>query len=125
MEINEMDSYVKQQIQECYNEMYDYVFDFEMPEDGEDENFTYLKNEIEKRQISIPKDLYEKINSFIDKEFLPLANGEAFEGMVSAIENDSEESEIGAQYLWAIIQRRNALKEFGMKELYPLLVENS
>lgn len=119
-----MDSYVKQQIQECYNEMYDYVFDYEMPEDGEDENFTYLKNEIEKRQISIPKDIYEKINAFIDKEFLPLANGEAFGNMVSAIENLSEANEIGAEYLWAIIQRRNALKEFGMKELYPLLVEN-
>ncbi len=118
-----MDIFVKQQIQECYNEMYDYVFDFEMPEDGEDESFTYLKNEIGKRQISLPKDIFDKINDFIDKEFLPLANGEAFDDMVDAIENASEDSEIGAKYLWAIIQRRNALKDFGMKELFPLLVE--
>ena len=114
--------FTKQQIQDCYNEMYDYINDFEMPEDGEDENFSYMRDEIEKRQISIPEDIYVEMEKFIDKELAPLSNGEAFKGMMDAIKKDSEESEIGAQYLWALIQRKKALTEFGKRVLYPAMM---
>jgi hypothetical protein len=121
-----LSDFTKQQIQECYNEMYDYVTNLDSDEDDfdpddfddedefdddEDENydFMYMVREIEKREISIPEDIYKKICDFVKEKLAPTSVPDKTAGFI-----------YGNQ---ARVQCENALKEFGKKELYPLLTE--
>lgn len=122
-----LSDFTKQQIQECYNWMYDYVADLdsdddaydpdddfdedEFDDDDEDENydFMYMVREIEKREISIPEDIYKKICDFVKENLAPTSVPDKNTGFI-----------YGNQ---ARVQCENALKEFGKKELYPLLTE--
>ena len=121
-----LSDFTKQQIQDCYNEMYDYVTNLDSEDDvfdaddeyeedefddDEDENydFMYMVREIEKREISIPEDIYRKICDFVKENLAPTATPDKTAGFI-----------YGSQ---ARVQCENALKEFGKKELYPILTE--
>ncbi len=126
-----LSDFTKHQIQECYNEMYDYVTNLEPDNDDfddedefdedefdegeEDENydFMYMVREIEKREISIPEDIYKKICDFVREKLAPM----------SAMDKSGYGYGTAEKYTQARVQCENALKEFGKKELYPLLTE--
>jgi len=113
----------KQHIWECYNVIFDYLKNFEpVDEDEEDSEFMFMMDEIEKRSVCIPEDIYNKIDEFVTDNIIPLSSGEAFDDMQDAIDEGSDDQEITAKYMWAIMQRQNALREFAKKELYPLLI---
>ncbi len=74
--------------------------------------------------ISIPKDVNKKMVDFAEKELKPLSTGEAFGNMLVVMSDEDGEMELARQCLSEIMKRKEALFEFGMKELYPLLIEN-
>ncbi len=127
--MTKLSDFTKQQILDCYNEMYDYVMSFDPVEedfdiddfdddddmdDDDDENFdyVYMIREIEKREICIPEDIYNKIYSFAKDKLSAMNERDAFHA-----------SNIDREYFFeARKQFENALKEFGKKELSPLLM---
>ncbi len=119
-----LSDFSKQQIQDCFNEMYDYINDYEIPDEDGDDSYAYLQSELEKCIISIPKDIYQKIIDFAEKELKPLSTGEAFGDMLVVMSDEDGEIELARQCLSEIMKRKEALFEFGRNELYPLLTEN-
>ncbi len=125
-----LSDFTKQQILECYVEMYDFVMSFEPvsediddidlfdtddeEDDDEDSSFDYdyMIHEIEKKEICIPEETYNKIIGFAKDKLSQMTFREVF-----------RDSNADREYfLEARKQFENALKEFGKTELYPLLV---
>ena len=120
-----LSDFSKQQIQDCYSEMLEFVQGFSELDDVDEEDncpkFDKMCLEIEKREVSIPEDIYKKIDDFLKTKIVTMVNGDDIDKL--AEKNTGDEEENNANYLKYRFERERELKKFGKEELYPFLIE--
>lgn len=126
-------NFVKENIKKAYELIADYL----MSEEVEDENaYCEMLAEVEKLEIAIPKEIYVKIKNFIDMyvdqiiydtdEFFADMHTEEFgywdDEHCFHLKNEDATLKFCCMFMEKLLDIRNKLQEFAMKELYPILV---
>lgn len=125
----------KQQVLKCYGMMMDFVAD----EETTVAKLYKLQNGISRRRVGIPKEVYEKITSFVEDSLAPMVDNEEFEDWCYdcsvcgqyTTEGDfvhityNEKQNFEERYAELLFERLRMVEAFGMKELYPALTGDS
>lgn len=124
-------NFIKKSVKMAYDLMYDYV----NGEDIENENtYCKMRSDLRKLRISIPRKIYEKIEEFADKNLEPIIYDDTYWDFMKKdelgyidengsfhLKNEEATFEYMGMFLTKTIEIGDALEEFGMKELYPVL----
>lgn len=131
--MGKVSNFSKQQILDCYGMMIKFV-------SGKEEillqELYTLEAKIAKRRISIPKDIYDKIISFVDVNLAPLIDERRYhwctEEECGQYDHDGnfvqmtyeQKRNYDERRLELFYERLRLVEEFGMRELYPVLTND-
>lgn len=123
--------FTKKNIMKCFNRMLKCV---ERRNLGNEEVYLKMCIAIQKRQVALPKDIYKKMNDFVEQNLKPIVYDRDYwkvldkEEWGSYDENGEfqlKNKEAGAEqckmYEKMVYTIQDKVTEFGMKELYPVL----
>lgn len=124
--------FTKKNIFDIYEVLYNFIERFSDTE-NEEESFCQMRANISKKKIATPVLVYEKIENFVSAYFEPMiyepniifsesrSVGEIIDG-VQHLRDENEAFMCMGAYLDKLIQIQQALEDWAMKELHPLLM---
>lgn len=124
--------FVKGNIMGMYNVVRDYITEGELESE---ELYCEMCSKMDAFKIGVPKKVYELIKGFVDKELDPIIYDNEYwadlhsselgsfneEGIFCLKDENATRMQIG-RFLEKVFQIEKRFEEFGMKELYPILV---
>jgi hypothetical protein len=124
--------FVKGNIMGMYNVVRDYITEGELESE---ELYCEMCSKMDAFKIGVPKKIYELIKGFVDKELDPIIYDNEYwadlhsselgsfneEGIFCLKDENATRMQIG-RFLEKVFQIEKRFEEFGMKELYPILV---
>lgn len=130
---NTYSDFIKQNIKECYLLMIDYLH----AEDIEDENiYCSMRAEMQKYRVCIPKEIFKKIEACADKFLDPIIYDE--ENFFAELHSEElgfydaahcfhlKDEKATFKYMGMFLEKimwvEDQIEQFGMKELYPILI---
>lgn len=123
--------YTKNNIEKCFNLMLQYV---DVASIESEEAYCNMRVDIRKMQIVIPKEIYEKINTFADDFLAPIIYEEGYwdflekgelglydESGSFCLKDEQSTKKYCGLFLEKVIELQKMVIEFGMKELHSIL----
>ncbi len=133
--MNKLSDFSKQQVLDCYEMMVKFV---SFKEKIKSADLYRLEEKISRRRIGIPKEVYDKIISFVEVNFTPMIDGKDFNWCYDAdcgawdyngdnfFHHDYDEfRNYDERMLQVYYDRIRLVEDFGMRELYPLLTDDT
>lgn len=125
--------FTKKNILKCFDKMLKCV---ERQNIQNEDVYSKMRITLKKRQVALPKDVYKKMNDFADENLKPIIFDRDYwkvldkeewgfydENGVYHLKNTEARVEHCKMFEKMIFDIQNKVTEFGMKELYPILVE--
>lgn len=125
--------FTKKNIMKCFEGMLKYV---ERQNIKNEIVYLKMRTTLQKRQVALPKDIYKKMNDFADQNLKPIIYDRDYWKVLDKeewgfydengefhLKNAEARVEHCKMFEKKICDIKNKVTEFGMKELYPILVE--
>lgn len=127
-----LNNFEKQNVVSVYGMIKDFIHDFKGGQEDID-RLEKLLFDVSKYKIAINEDIYNLILGFIEDELIPMIyeRDEVFKEMLSYgyikdgmhhLDNEEELEGFALEFYKVLYLKEEALEEFAMENLYPLLV---